>query len=295
MFDNFNKNEITMQNCPCCNGESKLLKNVDNYDYFICNKCKTIFIDNAIIDKIDRDSDFILREYNKYYWQDELSSSRERSFGVALARMAEAIYYSRVPIRKFLDIGTGAGYFLDAISRYIPENKHIFYGVEKFPPDESLRTKSPNYIVGECGDLDFHIDGGICIEVIEHLTPNMLKKMLLQLSKISNKGAFYIFNTGMPGYVLNEDINYLDPTKRGHIVSYSTDAIRAVVNDMNFKVYDIPGKTWAFALEYDYEDQNINIQDRIWSALPENLKILNDKDMGSVLKVLGLETARAYI
>ena len=64
---------------------------------------------------------------------------------------------------------------------------------------------------------------------------------------------------------------------------------------MNFKVYNIHGKTWAFALEYDYEELNFNIQDGILSTLPENLKILNDKDMGSVLKVLGLETAREYI
>ena len=49
-----------------------------------------------------------------------------------------------------------------------------------------------------------------------------------------------------------------------------------------------------FALEYDYEELNVNIQDRIWSVLPENLKILNDKNMGSVLRVLGLETARVY-
>ena len=64
---------------------------------------------------------------------------------------------------------------------------------------------------------------------------------------------------------------------------------------MNFKVYNIHGKTWAFALEYDYEELNFNIQDGILSTLPENLKILNDQDMGSVLKVLGVETARAYI
>ena len=73
------------------------------------------------------------------------------------------------------------------------------------------------------------------IEVIEHLTPNMLKDMLLQLSKISNKGSLYIFNTGVPEYVLNEDFNYLDPTRRGHIVSYFTNAIRSITNNMNFK------------------------------------------------------------
>ena len=46
---------------------------------------------------------------------------------------------------------------------------------------------------------------------------------------------------------------------------------------MNFKVYNIHGKTWAFALEYDYEELNFNIQDGILSTLPENLKILKEK------------------
>lgn len=295
MYNISNSENTIKQTCPCCNGVSKRLKEVNGYNYFLCDVCGAIFIDNEILNKIDGEEDFSLREYDKDYWDNELISSKDRSYGAALARMSETIYYSRIPIKKFLDIGTGVGYFLDAVSKYLPENRNIFYGVEKFPQDENLTTKSSNYIIGECKDVGFNIDAGICIEVIEHLTPKMLKNMLLQLSKISNNGAFYLFNTGMPSYVLNEDINYLDPIKRGHIVSYSTDAIRSIAKNMKFYVHDIPGKTWAFGLEYNYADKNENLEDRIWSALPENLQILTDSDMGSVLKILGLDTVRAYL
>lgn len=57
----------------------------------------------------------------------------------------------------------------------------------------------------------------------------------------------------------------------------------------------IPGKTWAYVLEYHSESSaNEDITNRIWSALPENLNLLTSESMGSVLKVLGLETVRAY-
>ena len=76
----------------------------------------------------------------------------------------------------------------------------------------------------------------------------------------------------MPNYVLHEDIDYLDLTARGHIVSYS------------------------ILLEYQAgETDNIPIVYRIWIALPENLELMSDPDMGSIIKLLGSETSRAYI
>ena len=97
-------------------------------------------------------------------------------------------------------------------------------------------------------------------------------------------------------FVKNEDPGYLDPTVRGHIVSYSVEAMRCLADPIGFKVHPLPGKTWAMALEFNPQHARIDcpLADRIWHALPENTDLLCDPDHGSVLRILGLESARAY-
>ena len=178
----------------------------------------------------------------------------------------------------------------------------IFYRIELFL-EEKYRTRSKNYIQGDMGQVTDKFDCGICMEVIEHLTPAMLSDMLMKLARISNPGALYIFNTGMPEYVLHEDMDYLDPVKRGHLVSYSLAAMELLAGKYGFTVHRIIGKTWAFALEFTDGEQprpeagieKEDIRSRIWHASGHNLSILCDSNMGCVLKVLGLETSlRAY-
>ncbi|MCY9664830.1 class I SAM-dependent methyltransferase [Paenibacillus alginolyticus] len=284
------------QGCPCCNDSKvKFFTNRQEYDYFSCKRCESIFISPDILEKID--NGYSVMTYDEGYWKTELASSFERSYGVALARMSEVFYYARSQINRFIDIGTGPGYFLDAIHKLLPDKAHIFYGIEKFPPsDLENRTKHENYFIG---DMDVFktekFDAGMCIEVIEHITPNMLKSLLSNLALISNENAVYLFNTGMPDYVVNEDNEYLDPHKRGHIVSYSLKAINILASQFGFKTHSIRGKTWAFILEFKPNHKtSVEMVDRIWTAVPENLQTLTDKNMGSVLRLLGMETSRAY-
>ena len=62
---------------------------------------------------------------------------------------------------------------------------------------------------------------------------------------------------------------------------------------LGFRVLRLRGKSWALLLEYAREDRTAP-EDRIWSAPPENVALLRDPERGSVLHLLGMETARAY-
>ena len=280
--------------CPCC--QSKKLtsfKKVQQFRYSRCLSCGTIFIDPDYLNQIDNGLNLV--KYDKGYWDFQLPHSRERAYGIALARMSEAFYYARIPIYKFLDVGTGPGYFLDAVAKLLPNHADVFWAIEKFPPPQEYRTKSPNYIIGDLKDVSFKTDGGICIEVLEHLTPKMVFSLFKDMAAISNPGALYEFNTGLPEHVFNEMPSYLEPLRNGHIISYSIKAIESLASPHGFTVFPLEGKTWAFAVEYQSKGpRGEDLQRRIWSALEHNLSILDDKDMGSVLKILGLETARAY-
>src|SRR5688572_9444278 len=97
--------------CPVCDSSNvNLFKEVKEYAYFKCISCNVIFLSPEILNKID--AGFGLIDYSSSYWSEELKAARERSWGPALARVAELFLYARLPIRKFIDIGSGPGYLL---------------------------------------------------------------------------------------------------------------------------------------------------------------------------------------
>ncbi|HKM68758.1 MAG TPA: hypothetical protein VJX94_01520 [Stellaceae bacterium] len=233
------------------------------------------------------------RIYDEAYWQAEMAEAWQRSYGPALARVAETILYTRIAINRFVDIATGPGFLLDALSTYLPSSRTKFFGVEAFPP--AKRSSHEHYIHGGLADAGHLFEAGVCIEVAEHLTPTMLRALASDMARTSVAGSFYIFNTGLVDFVKNEDRGYLDPYRRGHIMSYSLRSLEMIFEPRGFTVRPIRGKSWAFAVEYQSNpDKNEDIMHRIWRPCPENKAMLHDPVMGSVMYALGIDTARAY-
>lgn len=291
MFKLFGKDKSTP--CALCGEQARPFRDVEGVPYFECTRCDFIFADPGMLERID--AGLPCRDYDEEYWRAELASARDRSYGSSLARAAEAMLYCRLPVTRFIDIGTGPGYLLDALSTYLPSSRQLFYGVEKFPPAEEFQTRHENYLQSDLADVGMRFECGVCIEVIEHLTPTMARGLAQALAAVSVPGSLYLFNTGLTDYVKNEDPGYLDPYRRGHITSWSVRAAKVVFEAVGFKVHPLPGKTWAFVVERPGiagEDVPMNL--RIWTPDATNLKLLNDQNMGSVMYLLGLESARAY-
>jgi ribosomal protein L37AE/L43A len=280
--------------CPLCKSSVGKYRDVDGVGYFECAGCDFIFADPAFLARIDAGEN--VRKYDETYWENELSSARQRSFGSSLARSAEALLYCRIPVERFIDIGSGPGFLLDALSTYLPSHSARFYGVEKFPPNESERSRHENYLCSDLADVGMQFECGVCIEVIEHLTPTMAASLAIAMASVSKPGSLFLFNTGLTDYVKHEDPGYLDPYARGHITSWSERAARHVFEKAGFVVHPLPGKTWAFVVEMPSRETELRGQfrDRIWSALPANTDLLSDRIMGNVMYILGLESARAY-
>lgn len=274
--------------CAVCDRGASLFALVDGYEYSECVHCGSIAIDRTSMAAIDA-GEFI-RDYSAEYWAVEAEAARERSWGASLARCAEVMLYARLSIERFIDIGAGPGFLLDALSEFMPEASGRFFGVERFPPRE--HTSHPGYKVGELSDLEGTFQAGCCIEVIEHLTPVMLRRLARDLAARSEKGSIFIFNSGNPDYVRHENPKYLDPLLRGHIVSWGLPALRAVFEPEGFHIGPIRGKSFAFIAEFGGEPSDY--ENRIWSPSPENVKLLTKSGKGSIMYLLGLETARAY-
>jgi hypothetical protein len=276
--------------CPVCllSSETKILEL--NKLFRECIRCDFFFIPSI-------DCEFNLgksnNSYDDSYWSSELESARERAYGICMARTAEVFVLSTRPIQNFLDIGTGPGYFLDAISKYLPDSEVNFFGVELYPPDILHRSIHPGYKVGWLDQfLDNSIDGGICVEVLEHLTAVQVKELFAMLYIKATDRATFIFNTGLTDYVRKEDNAYLDPRIRGHISIWSIKAIRRLIGDLGWTVSAILNRNWAFLVEKGPKFEK-DISRRIWQTLPENMELLGGKSNSKLLYLLGRDSLRA--
>jgi hypothetical protein len=273
--------------CPVCeNGSSIFHAQVDGYAYFRCPACGSLHIDCKTLKAID--AGHSTRIYDGAYWDDELSAARQRATGASLARVGEAILYAQRPIKRFLDVGAGPGFLLDELAKCFPERASLFHAVELFPPEE--HSTHPNYVIGDPSELPGHFDGGVCIEVVEHLTPRMLKKLAGSLAKISQPGSLWLFNTGMPEFVLEHDPAYLDPKRRGHVISYGLPGLEHIFAPLGFRISQVPGKNYAWIAEYQVGNDAPTIEVR--SPLRENEALL--KECG-LLYQAAFESARASL
>ncbi|HET6235969.1 MAG TPA: methyltransferase domain-containing protein [Acetobacteraceae bacterium] len=225
-----------------------------------------------------------------------MKASRERCFGSSVLRVAETIAYCRIPIHRLFDIGAGTGWLLDALEVLLPEAIDRFHAVELIPPPPPHRTRNPNYHVGTLADLDGPFDAGIYVEVIEHLTPATLRRLIADLASVSRPASLYFFNSGQPEFVEHEDAGYLEPHRRGHIVSYSLAGLARLFEPAGFRVIGLPGRHWAFLAEFGSSapvDPDALIA-RLWQPVRENRAMLDAYRFGELIRSAGIESARAY-
>jgi Methyltransferase domain len=280
--------------CPVCKNEASHRRDVDAVAYFQCLKCETLFAHPDFLAAVDAGA---VGNYRVSYWEQELAAARERSFGPGVVRMAETLRMARIPVRRALDIGGGPGFLLDALAELVPTLAERVHGVELFPPPPHQRTQSPNYHIGSVGDLEGPFDAGVCIEVIEHLTPTILADLLRQLAAKSSPGALYFFNSAQPSFVEAVDPSYLDPHGRGHVVAWSVAGARVVFERAGFNVIALPGRDWAFLAEFGPPravDADM-LMDWLWRPAPENIALIRKDRFGSLFEAIGLECARCYL
>lgn len=274
--------------CVVCSGSSRHYRDVDGYGYYTCEACDTIHADPALIDGMDQGTGPV-GKYEQDYWEQERIAALDRAAGLSLCRAGESILYCRRPVRRFLDLGTGPGFLLGKLHELLDPAAEVFHGVEKFPPPYA--TKGLNFHHGDINELTDKFDAGVCIEVVEHVTPKMLTKIVAGLAKVSQPNAFWLFNTGMPDYVRNEDPGYLDPLIRGHVVSYSLAAIDLIFSAHGFRTGALPGKTFGFYAEYA-PTAEVSFEERIYHPLEENLSLLKRNQL---LFHAAFESARSYL
>jgi len=282
--------------CPVCAGTpTSPCRTIDGVDYFRCTPCGSLFADPDFIARVQSGE---VVNYQSTYWASEIKAANERSYGAGLMRSAEAIRLCRIPIYRFIDIGSGTGSLLDAVAGLVPEIADKFYGIEIFPPEPALRSPHPNYRIGTLASLSETFECGVCIEVIEHLPPETLRMLASQLAQRASPGALFLFNSAQPSFVEEHGYTYLDPLGRGHIVSYSVEGVRKIFEPAGFRIIALPGRDWAFLAEYTDEKSEVGVDDlftRLWTPHPDNMAMLAACRFGPLMIGMGLDSARVYL
>ena len=283
----------------CETGQGRPHRTVGDVPFFTCDACGSVFAEPEFIARVERGE---VVNYRGAYWDSELQSANERSYGSTLLRVAETFRMCRIPITRFIDIGTGSGALLDAIDALVPELSSCFHGIELFPPAPDLRSRHPNYRIGTLADTDGMFEAGICIEVIEHMSPATVRTLGEQLARRSKPGSLYFFNSAQPSFVRTHDPAYLDPLGRGHIVSYSVAGATHLLGPSGFDVIELPGRDWAFLAEFvgpkPMDRSGIVVDqmfERLWHPLEANMTLLRRAKFGPLMIGMGLESARCYL
>jgi len=106
------------------------LRVVDDVEFYCCTGCGSLFAHPDFLAAVD---DGTAENYRDEYWAKELAAARQRSWGAGIVRVAEILRLARVPVRRFLDVGSGPGFLLDSLTGLLPTTVGMFHGVELFP------------------------------------------------------------------------------------------------------------------------------------------------------------------
>jgi hypothetical protein len=292
---------LTTTTCLVCAEEACVpLREVDGVGFVTCQNCGSVLAETSFIRAVEAGE---VVNYQSPYWESEIRAAEERSHGSSLMRVAEIFRMCRIPVQRFIDIGSGTGSLLDAVDRLLPELTDRFYGIELFPPEPRHRSRHPNYRLGTLGDMTETFEAGMCIEVIEHMSPDMIRSLAADLAARSRPGSLFYFNSAQPGFVATHDPGYLDPLNRGHIASYSVAGAACLFGPAGFEVIALPGREWAFLVEFTGEPVPPYAEkpgadrmfDRLWHPNPENLAILAGTRFGPLMIGIGLESSRCYL
>jgi hypothetical protein len=279
----------------CAEAAAEPYRIVDGVQFRSCERCGCVIAEPDFMRRVEAGE---VVNYQGAYWDAEVSAAEERSFGSSLIRVAEVIRLCRIPIERFIDIGSGTGSLLDSLDRLLPELSDRFYGIELFPPEAHRRSRHPNYRVGSLGSLAERFDAGVCIEVVEHLTPAMVRRLAFDVAQRANQGGLFYFNSAQPSFVASHDPGYLDPLGRGHIASYSVTAAAHLFGPAGFRVIALPGRDWGFLAEFTDDREAVGTDqlfDRLWHPNPENMHMLESARFGPLMVGMGLEASRCYL
>lgn len=225
--------------CIICDNQEFITKFYKNkFKIVRCKECNFIFL-NPFPNKENSDY-FYYRNFN--YNTGFSNESIIRSDSRRTLRNIEKLGYSNGPL---LDIGCGAGFFLDEANKKgwqiagIDMSKRLVKYASKHLKLSVINNDFKNYKF-----IPSYYKVITLIQTIEHITdPHQLLKKVHKI--LQPKGLLCISTPNIESYlarILKEDFNYMIPPE--HVVFYSPFTLKTLLENVNFKIIKII--TWGY-------------------------------------------------
>ncbi|MBI4974182.1 class I SAM-dependent methyltransferase [Candidatus Roizmanbacteria bacterium] len=218
--------------CPLCNTNSKLKNTRDIYHYYLCSKCKTLFLH-------PKPSKKQLDDYYKKTFQYTAGCTNEQPIRERARTILKKLVKFNPEGLTILDIGSGYGYFLD-------EARKKGLKVTGIEPNRVLASDSINQLIESLHNVTFEqffrnnkkrkYDFITLIHVIEHV-PNPREVLQMTCKLLAPGGILYIETPNLDSHLYRaEKDNYTFLTPPDHLWIFSRDSLRKILPDKyNFK------------------------------------------------------------
>ena len=269
----FSNVELEHIKCPACKKEGQFSFSKENFYYYDCNNCKTLYVNPRPKKKYF--DDYYTDSKSTEYWATTFYKETEDIRRKKIWKPKAKLIASKLKIYlkddfTLIDIGGGFGTFSEEINPYLDKKPII---VE---PSTHLSkvARSKGFEVIEkflenilASDLP---DGKKCFtsfELFEHL--HEPREFLAVLHSIMNKDDLFIFTTlsgmGVDIQVLHENSNSVHPPH--HLNFLNPKSISILLNNIGYKIEEVttPGKLDISILENNMK----NVKDRFWKNFLE--------------------------
>lgn len=178
---------------------------IDNIKPAVCRKFGELFSLEAVAPRYEKFFQDVLNVYKAEGWYQigPCIDHRLEKQPVALADCLAKWLRETKPAAKVLDIGCGAGTYLDALHR---QQMNAF----GFDTDQRIDHK-PNRERRNL--LDFHepADVVLCLNVLDHMHPKLADRAVVSVTRNVKPGGMLIFSAAASGEQVSKHLNFQPP------------------------------------------------------------------------------------
>ncbi|WP_440910902.1 class I SAM-dependent methyltransferase [Candidatus Pelagibacter sp.] len=227
------KNNFSIKCRVCCSNDFNILFHAKNYEikssldikYFLCKKCKTIFLEKIPVDI----NEYYLNNYHPFNIDHSLSFKDKKNI---------KFIKKLKPNFSILEIGVGNGNFLSKLY----DLGHKCFCIEPYASDTTNKLKNKNIkIISKTlenisdEDLNFEVDIIYSWHSIEHL--RYFSSFLKICKKVINKGGYVIIGTPNPESLsfkyYRENWYHLQPPLHSYLIN--SKEIERQFSEIGFK------------------------------------------------------------